>query len=106
VTSRAEGDDAEGREEAVTRFSPDERVRSIQPLVDALFRNVLYDEQSMYVSDEATMLDVSISDPAELGRRCSEHYQVPVTLDDLRKPLSQLLPELEVRRRDLGFAKT
>lgn len=85
----------------MTSFSPDDKVRAIRPLTEALFRHVLYDEKPIFISDEATMLDVSMADPGELQRRCSSYYGTAVTLDDLRKPLWRLLPELEQSRRGL-----
>jgi hypothetical protein len=84
-------------------FAADDRARALQPLIDALFQYVLYDEEPIFISDEATIWDVSLTDPDELLRRCSEYYQTSVSLDDFKKPLWRLLPELE-NRRDLSKA--
>jgi hypothetical protein len=81
------------------RLSPDEKVRAIRALTDALFQHVLYDEEPIFVADEATILDVSLAPPEELQRRCSTYYKTAVSLEDLRRPLWQLLPELEHRRQ-------
>jgi hypothetical protein len=80
-------------------FSSDEKIRAIRPLTDALFEHVLYDEEPIFVSDEATIFDVSLASPEELQKRCSIYYNTAVSLDDLRRPLWELLPELDRRRR-------
>jgi hypothetical protein len=82
-------------------FTPDERVRAIPELIAALFEHVLQDEEPLFIGDEATMLDVSLAAPEELQKRCSAYYKTEVSLDDLRRPLWQVLPELE-RRRQAG----
>lgn len=80
-------------------FSSDDKIRAIRRLTDVLFKHVLCDEAPIFVSDEATILDVSLAPPEELQKRCSAYYRTAVTLDDLRRPLWQLLPELERRRQ-------
>ena len=67
---------AEGGEETVSPidFSNDENTCAIQPLIDALFANVLYDEEPLFISDEATTFDVSVATAEELIQRCSDYY--------------------------------
>ena len=79
-------------------FAPDDRTRAIQPLLDALFREVLYDEEPLFISDEATLLDLSMSHPDEIVRRCGAYYGADVSEGDLRVPLWRLLPVLEEQR--------
>jgi hypothetical protein len=55
-------------------FSNDENTCAIQPLIDALFANVLYDEEPLFISDEATTFDVSVATAEELIQRCSDYY--------------------------------
>jgi hypothetical protein len=86
-------------------FTSDERTRAIRALTDALFRHVLSDEEPMFFGDEATLLDVSLAPPEELRQRCSAYYKTDVSLADLRRPLWQLLPELEHRRQVAHGAK-
>jgi len=83
----------------VTELAPDHRIKEIAPLLEALLRFVLPDEQPIFISDEATLLDVSLEAPDELIRRCSEYYRTGVTPADLRTPLWRLLPALESKRR-------
>jgi hypothetical protein len=80
-------------------FTSDERVRAISALTDALFEHVLGDEEPIFIGDEATLLDVSMAPPEELQQRCAAHYRTTLSLDDLRRPLWELLPELDRRRR-------
>ena len=82
-------------------FSSDVEIAKIPGLVQELFEQVLYDEEPLFIGDEATIWDVSVSTPNELLRRCSEYYGVPVSLEDFKKPLWKLLPEL-ARRSSRG----
>jgi hypothetical protein len=79
-------------------FAADGRIRAIQSLIDAFLKNVLWDEEPLFISDEANIFDVSMASPQELAKRCAEYYKTSVTVADLRKPLWQLLPELERQR--------
>jgi hypothetical protein len=78
-------------------FSSDIEITKISGLVQELFEQVLYDEEPLFIGDEATIWDVSVSTPSELLRRCSDYYGVPVTLEDFKNPLWKLLPELSRR---------
>lgn len=64
----------------------DEKIRVLRPLIEALFKHVLYDDEPIFVSDSATMLDVSMSSPEELQKRCAQYYRkmVPSTIFDAR----------------------
>lgn len=75
-------------------FSSDVETRKISALVDAFFEHVLYDEEPLFVSDEATIWDVSMAGPEELVKRCSEYYNKPVSIDDFKQPLWKLLKQL------------
>ena len=62
------------------------------------FENVLPDEQPLFVSDEATILDLSLASPEELARRCAGYYRVPVSSNDLAQPLWKLIRQLNQLR--------
>lgn len=81
-------------------FARDDKMRDVSHLSDQLFRHVLYDEEPSFVSDEATIFDVSLAAPEELLKRLSSFYQTDVSRDELAKPLWQLLLDLESRRLD------
>jgi hypothetical protein len=63
-----------------------------------MFHHVLDDERNLFVSDEATIWDVSSAPTEEVVRRCIAYYGVPVSREDLKLPLWQLLPLLHHRR--------
>ena len=75
-------------------FGSTEKVDKIPDLLQAFFEHVLYDEEPIFVSDEATIWDVSMAAPEDLLRRCSEYYGTSVSLEDLRQPLWKLLQQL------------
>jgi hypothetical protein len=75
-------------------FAPDEEIRKIPTLVDEFVRRMLYDEQPFFISDEATVWDISTCDADELLMRCSAAYSQSVSIDDLNQPLWKLLHQL------------
>src|SRR5713101_1451234 len=66
------------------------------------FEKVLYDEQPVFVSDEATILDVSTSSIEELSERCAKQYGKTLLPEDLKQPLWKLLRQLNQGRTDQG----
>jgi len=72
-------------------FGSDLEMKQILNLSKDFFEHVLHDEHPLFVSDEATILDVSTSAPADLLERLSQHYKRPVSMDDLNRPLWNLL---------------
>jgi len=70
----------------------------IENLMDEFSLKILYDEEPLFVSDEATLLDVWSGDVDEILERCSEHYGVPISLEDAKRPLWKLLPFLDKNR--------
>jgi hypothetical protein len=77
----------------------------IAPLADEFFTNVLYDEEPIFVSDEATIWDISCGpSEQELLQRCSTFYKAPVTAQDLAMPLWMLIEKLN-HSRDSEISK-
>ena len=58
------------------------------------FNQILFDEEPIFVSDEATIWDVSTSTAEDLLKRCAQCYGKTLTLEDLNQPLWKLLREL------------
>ena len=83
----------------MAEFGSNEKMLKITELSQELFEHVLYDEEPLFVSDEATIWDVSVSSPEEVMRRCSAYYGVPVSMEDLTQPLWKLLPQLDAARK-------
>ena len=67
-------------------FTSDEKVREVRALTrtDAPFKHVLYDEEPVFIGDEASILDVSAAPTEGLVKRCSDYYRTPVSVEDLR----------------------
>lgn len=76
-------------------FSSDAEMQIIEDLKREFFEHILYDEEPVFVSDEATIWDVSMSSADDLIDRCSKYYGTPVRIDDLHQPLWKLLRQLK-----------
>ncbi|MDP8988487.1 MAG: hypothetical protein M3N41_00210 [Acidobacteriota bacterium] len=91
----------------MAEFSPAVEIGKISGLVQEFIQHVLYDEEPLFIIDEAKIWDVSTSTPQVLIKRCSDYYGIPVSLEDLNQPLWKLLPLLSkkaCRLRDgIGF---
>ena len=83
-------------------FSPDTEIQQLQDLVQELFEHVLYDEEPIFISDEATIWDVSMSTSEELLGRISRYYGIKISNADLKQPLWKLLREIDARRKSKG----
>jgi len=79
-------------------FSSDSEMQKIPELTWEFFEQVLFDEEPLFVGDEATIWDVSLSAPEDLIKRCSEYYRTPVSQEDLGQPLWKLIRHLNERR--------
>ena len=76
-------------------FSSDSEMQKIPNLTQEFFDHVLYDEEPLFISDEATIWDVSSAPTAEeLIDRISQYYKKPVTTADLNQPLWKLIRQL------------
>ena len=53
------------------RFSSDAEMQKISQLTREFFEHILFDEEPLFVGDEATIWDVSLTAPEEIIRRCS-----------------------------------
>lgn len=79
-------------------FSSDREMQKIPNLAREFFEHVLFDEEPVFVGDEATIWDVSMATPEDLVKRYSEYYQTPVSQQDLGQPLWKLIQHLDERR--------
>ena len=76
-------------------FSSDAEMQKIEDLKREFFEHILYDEDPVFVSDEATIWDVSMSSADDLLDRCSKYYGIPVKIEDLNQPLWGLIRQLK-----------
>jgi len=63
-------------------------------LTQEFLEHVLYDEEPLFISDEATIWDVSMSTSEELTRRISDYYGKAISEADLKQPLWKLIRQL------------
>jgi hypothetical protein len=83
----------------VLEFSPNTEMSRVKVLADELFEHVLYDEEPIFVSDEATLWGVSMSDVDEVLGRVRKYYGVSLSLEETQQsPLWKLLRLLDERR--------
>ena len=81
-------------------FSPNTEMSRVKALADELFERVLHDEEPIFVSDEATLWSVSMSEVGEVLERVRKYYGVSLSLEETQKlPLWKLLRLLDDRRR-------
>lgn len=75
-------------------FAPDSQMRKVSAEAREFFERILRDEKPLFVSDEATVLDISTSAPEELIARCAAAYGKELVPADLTQPLWKLLKQL------------
>jgi hypothetical protein len=81
-------------------FAPDTQIRKVSRLVTELFQKVLKDEEPLFVSDEATLWSVSMSDPNDVLERFRKYYGVSVSFEEThQQPLWKLLLVIDDRRK-------
>jgi hypothetical protein len=80
-------------------FSSNLEMQKIALLAEDFYKSILFDEEPLFVSDEATLFDVWSGDMEEILERCSAYYGTPVTLEDAKLPLWKLLPWLDDRHK-------
>lgn len=76
------------------KFSSDIEMQKIPELTQEFLEHVLYDEQPLFISDEATIWDVSMTTAEELISRISYHYEKSVSVAELAQPLWKLIRQL------------
>lgn len=79
-------------------FASDSNIRQIGNLVDEFRDHVLYDEPPVFVSDDATILDVWMGELSEIKARIQSHYGTEVADSEFTLPLWRLLKTLDTRR--------
>lgn len=75
-------------------FSSDIEMQKIPELTQEFLEHVLYDEEPLFISDEATIWDVSMTTAEELISRISQYYKKPLSVADLAQPLWKLIRQL------------
>jgi hypothetical protein len=84
----------------MAEFAATTEMQKIKPLADDFYQKILFDEEPLFVSDEATLFGVCMGEIDEVLRRISEAYGVPVAIEDGRLPLWKLITLLNSRGPD------
>lgn len=77
-------------------------MRKVSLEAQEFFDNILSGDEPVFVSDEATIWDVSTATADELLERCSNYYGRSLDLEDLNQPLWKLLRKLNDGRKKAG----
>lgn len=86
-------------------FAPNTEISRVSDLAHEFFEHVLYDEEPLFVSDEATLWGVSMAGVDEVLERCRKYYGVPLSLEETQElPLWKLLRMLDERRKAAALA--
>jgi hypothetical protein len=80
-------------------FSDGSEMKAIAGLAQEFYKKIL-DDMPLFVSDEASMLDVSGEEPEEIISRISKHYGKSVSMADLHQPLWKLIRQLSERPKE------
>lgn len=83
-------------------LTSDKEIRKIPRLLDEFLRHVAPDYEPLFIGDEATVWDLSMDSAEEVRRRCSEHYGIVVSMEELDQPLWELISQLNQRRSMSG----
>jgi len=75
----------------MAEFAATTEMQKLKQLADDFYRRILFDEEPLFVSDEATLFGVWMGDIDEVLRRISECYGVELTSEEARLPLFKLI---------------
>jgi hypothetical protein len=92
-TASQTDDSSQNRGRHMLEFSPQVEMKKIAGLAEEFSKNIL-DDEPFFVSDEATILDVSAAEPEELITRISNYYGKTISMADLQQPLWKLIRQL------------
>jgi hypothetical protein len=87
-------------------LADDAHMRGLATLAEEFYENILRpDEEPGFVSDDASLLDISLAPEEVLISKIETHYSRTVTASDLRKSFWVLLTDLNNgrTRNDLQF---
>jgi len=80
-------------------FAEDEHMKQLEPLAEEFYDRILRpDEDPGFVSDEASVLDLSLAPEEQLIEKISAYYGKPVSRFDLRRPFWSFLTDLNAER--------
>jgi hypothetical protein len=78
------------------QFADDSEVRRCSLLIEEFVANVLFDEEPLFISDEASVWDISLGPSGnELIERCQRFYGVSVSSADLKMSVWRLVEKID-----------
>jgi hypothetical protein len=87
------------RKKPQLKFATDKDIQGLGPELAEFVQHVIPDEEPLFISDEATVWDISFSATEdELIDRCFIYYGVHLRAEELKQPLPRLLRDLNRRR--------
>jgi hypothetical protein len=85
------------------QLADDEHMRGLEPLAEEFYESILRpDEELGFVSDEASLLDISLAPEEQLIEKIKAHYGKTITKFDLRRSFWSLLTDLNTNRSGRG----
>jgi hypothetical protein len=83
------------------KFASAKKTNKAMGLIGELIGNVLTEKWPLFISDEATLWDLTADNIEDVLDRCRKYYQVPLTLEETQQlPLWKLLGLLDKRRKE------
>ena len=87
------------RKKKQLELADDREMQKLDAEAEEFYSNILEEgDAPAFVSDEATVFDISSSSPDYLSERCSAHYGQTITMSDLKLPFHLLLSKLNGSR--------
>ena len=74
-------------------FAPDVEMRKIADLAERFYEKIM-DDPPLFISDEASVLDISGDAPEELITKIAAVYGRTLSMNELRQPLWKLIRQL------------
>lgn len=82
-------------------FAPNTEISRVSTLAHEFFEQILYDEEPLFVSDEATLWSIATASVDEVLERCRNYYGVTLSFEETQElPLWKLLRVLDKRRKN------
>ena len=83
----------------MAEFAQSHEMEKITSLTEEFFKNVLYDEESLFISDEANLWDLSMSSVDDVLDRIHRYYGVSITREDSKQPFWKLILRINKDRK-------
>ena len=79
-------------------FNSSKETDALGKVIKEFYTNILFDEEPLFVSDEATLWALWMVDEKEILERCSKYYAVPVSKEETQQPFWKFVKLLNTKR--------